>query len=198
MKIFSYRFFSLFSFCRRRFIDKEMSSTSSSKRQLPNLQSDSTDKIRHLNTALIVMKNFRRNFRFIELFFRFQNTENNLRHAQQNFELLKQIQTQQPNPSTSLLDAFRSNGTTNFDVDGSSRRSTSSSSQHQRSSSNKGVRFTDDHMGQSLHQFNNELQSLSNEHGRLKTEIHRTRKSTTLFVEKNVVFSPSRKIILFV
>lgn len=113
--------------------------------------------------------------------------------------MLKQIQTQQPNTSSSLLDAFRSNGTSNFDVDGSSRRSTSSSSQHQRSSSNKGVRFTDDHIGQSLHQFNNELQSLSTEHGRLKTEIHRTRKSTTLFVEKkrNVFFSFNLTIFLF-
>ncbi|CAF4750783.1 unnamed protein product, partial [Rotaria sp. Silwood2] len=65
--------------------------SSSSKRQLPNGNFESTEKIRHLNTALI-------------------NTENNLRHAQQNFELLKQIQ--QPT-STSLLDTFRNNGTNN-------------------------------------------------------------------------------------
>ncbi|CAF5185102.1 unnamed protein product [Rotaria magnacalcarata] len=62
----------------------------SSKRQLPNVNIESNEKIRHLNTALIT-------------------TENNLRHAQQNFELLKQIQ--QPT-STSLLDTFRNNTTT--------------------------------------------------------------------------------------
>ncbi|CAF0944563.1 unnamed protein product [Rotaria sordida] len=138
---------------------------SSSKRQLPNVNSESTEKIRHLNTALI-------------------NTENNLRHAQQNFELLKQIQ--QP-ASTSLLDTFRNNASTNdgllstsdshYDQEQTtigSRRTTTSSSNHQRSNSNKGVRFNDDVIGRSLHNFNNELQSLSNEHGRLKHEISKT------------------------
>ncbi|CAF4693613.1 unnamed protein product [Rotaria sp. Silwood1] len=145
--------------------------SSSSKRQLPNTNFESTDKIRHLNTALI-------------------NTENNLRHAQQNFELLKQIQ--QPT-STSLLDTFRNNGNTsdgllstfdsNYDQEqtttGSRRTTTTttSSSNHQRNNSSKGVRFNDDVIGRSLHTLNNELQSLSTEHGRLKHEISKTTSS---------------------
>ncbi|CAF1033804.1 unnamed protein product [Adineta ricciae] len=140
--------------------------SSSSKRQLPNVNLESTEKIRHLNTALI-------------------NTENNLRHAQQNFELLKQIQ--QP-ASTSLLDTFRNNGTTNdgvltsndshFDhesVATSSRRASSSS--HQRSSSSKGVRFNDDVHGRSLQNLNQDIQSLSTEHGRLKHELSKATSS---------------------
>jgi hypothetical protein len=55
-----------------------------------------------------------------------------------------------------------------------SRRTTTSSSNHQRSNSNKGVRFNDDVIGRSLHNLNNELQSLSTEHGRLKHEISKT------------------------
>ncbi|CAM2702418.1 unnamed protein product [Rotaria socialis] len=139
------------------------------KRQLPNVNIESNEKIRHLNTALIT-------------------TENNLRHAQQNFELLKQIQ--QPT-STSLLDTFRNTTTTTNDgllstVDShydqeqttiGSRRSTTLSSNHQRSNSNKGVRFNDDVIGRSLHNLNNELQSLSTEHGRLKHEIGKTTSS---------------------
>ncbi|CAF1174346.1 unnamed protein product [Adineta steineri] len=137
--------------------------SSSSKRQLPNVNLESTEKIRNLNTALI-------------------NTENNLRHAQQNFELLKHIQ--QPT-STSLLDTFRNNGTANdgflttndshYDqeqITTNSRRS--SSSNNQRSNSNKGVRFNDDVTGRSLQNLSNDLQSLSTEHGRLKHEISRT------------------------
>ncbi|CAF4525418.1 unnamed protein product, partial [Rotaria sp. Silwood2] len=142
--------------------------SSSSKRQLPNGNFESTEKIRHLNTALI-------------------NTENNLRHAQQNFELLKQIQ--QPT-STSLLDTFRNNGTnndgllstfdSNYDQEQTtigSRRPTTSSSNNQRSNSSKGVRFNDDVIGRSLHNLNNELQSLSSEHGKLKHEISKTTSS---------------------
>jgi hypothetical protein len=58
-----------------------------------------------------------------------------------------------------------------------SRRATSSSSNHHRSNSNKGVRFNDDVTGRSLHNLNNELQSLSTEHGRLKHEINKTTSS---------------------
>lgn len=60
----------------------------------------------------------------------------------------------------------------------SSRRTTSSSSNHQRSNSGKGVRFNDDVIGRSLQNLNHELQSLSNEHGRLKHEIGKTSSSS--------------------
>ena len=57
---------------------------------------------------------------------------------------------------------------------GSSRRTTSSSSNHHRSNSSKGVRFNDDVIGRSLQNLNQEIHSLSNEHGRLKHEIGKT------------------------
>ncbi|CAF0731240.1 unnamed protein product, partial [Didymodactylos carnosus] len=107
----------------------------SSKRQLPNVVDTSsqrpTEKIRHLNTALI-------------------NTENNLRSAQQNFDLLKQIQS----PS-SLLDTNYYNETVHND---SSRRN------------RKDVRFNDD-IGKSLNFLNDDLHALSTEHGKLRHEL---------------------------
>ncbi|CAF3434959.1 unnamed protein product, partial [Rotaria sp. Silwood2] len=50
-------------------------------------------------------------------------------------------------------------------------------SNNQRSNSSKGVRFNDDVIGRSLHNLNNELQSLSSEHGKLKHEISKTTSS---------------------
>ncbi len=55
-----------------------------------------------------------------------------------------------------------------------SRRTTTSSLSQPRSNSSKGVRFNDDVIGRSLHNLNNEIQSLSTEHGRLKHEISKT------------------------
>ena len=57
----------------------------------------------------------------------------------------------------------------------SSRRASSSS--HQRSSSSKGVRFNDDVHGRSLQNLNQDIQSLSTEHGRLKHELSKATSS---------------------